>query len=91
MNILMGIGIFAVGGVVGFCVCALLASSKDDCMNCQGIRERDADIYSLTRSRDNFRNRCDQLECIVGSLRTKLGIKARKEQQAPWLEQRAKA
>ena len=72
----------SVGAFIGvFAMCLVRASSGSDCINCQGIIDRDADIRSIERSRDNFRERCEQLECLVHSLRTKLGIKNHKEGQ----------
>lgn len=73
----MSIGCFL--GVLIMCIVTVGKFHQPDCLNCDGIIERDADIRSLTRSRDNFRERCDQQEVLIHSLRTKLGIKNHKE------------
>jgi hypothetical protein len=71
------------GIVMGFIICGLMSSAKrdDECRSCPAVITRDMDIRAIERSRDNFRSRCDQLECLVHSLRTKLGIKNHKEGQ----------
>jgi len=73
----MSIGTFL--GVLVMCMVQCGKKDDCDCLNCQGIIDRDADIRSIERSRDNFRDRCEQLECLVHSLRTKLGIKNHQE------------
>jgi hypothetical protein len=60
-------------------VCVFQAGRGADCLNCGGIIDRDADIRSLTRSRDLFRDRYEQELGKANSLRIKLGIKNHKE------------
>ena len=71
------------GAIMGFILCGLLSASKreDECRQCPALNVREMDIRALTKSRDNFRERCDQQECMIHSLRTKLGIKNHKEGQ----------
>jgi hypothetical protein len=74
-------------GVVGFKM--LLGSCQDsDCINCPGLIERDADIRALTRSRDLFRNRCDQLEVQVHGLRSKNGALSQEVQRFAYFAQK---
>ena len=68
------------GCVLGFLTFAILNSnSGSDCINCQGIIDRDAEILSIKRSRDLFRNNAEQSEAMVRSLRIKLGLKNHNE------------
>jgi hypothetical protein len=71
----MSIGTFI--GVVIMCV--FQAGKRADCINCQGIMDREADIRTMTRSRDLFRDRYEQELGKANSLRIKLGIKNHKE------------
>jgi hypothetical protein len=70
-----------IGVVMGFVVCGLLSAAKheDECRACPAVSVRDMDIRAVERSRDLFRERCDQQEVLIHSLRTKLGIKNHKE------------
>jgi hypothetical protein len=69
------------GIVMGFILCGLMSAAKreDECRQCPAINVRDMDIRAVERSRDLFRERCDQQEVLIHSLRTKLGIKNHKE------------
>ena len=71
------------GVIAGFIMCGLIASGKrdDECRQCPAVNVRDIDIRALTRSRDLFRDKAEQAEELVTSLRIKIGIKNHKEGQ----------
>lgn len=77
------------GCVIYFLALALFAAVRgEDCFNCQGLIQREEDIRALTKSRDILRNRCDQLELQVHSLRSKNGKLSQEVQRTVFLKQR---
>lgn len=78
------------GATLGFVVCACLVASRrtEDCLNCHGLIEREADLRAVTKSRDHFKTRCEQLESLVHGLRSKNGALSQEVQRRAFLTQK---